>query len=784
VDFSEHSIVNRELSAEEPKTHHYRIAIDKKAFDEAKKGSSTNWYLMIEKPDAQYIEVSLNDQEVGSVGDEAGKAHLWNGTFFIKFNQRLFQETNNLEIAMYSDYTTGVGGKILVLNHEDYKEISRWIEFSNYLLSGSSILTFFAAVLLCLIILAWHQQLYNIRAYIYFFVALILLGISAFEYQVFEYISMSYITFKKIIAISLHGGIAFLLLAISTLLNTRIKFNFAMINFGLIIFYSLTIDNMIDLRNSYVLLNVFILGAVVQLIVTLFKYRKRAPINISVMLVGFILCGLSVAKLVYLSNAMMSGSMLIDIPIITTIMVSIVLFLFYLEMVQMVHGHDVAFVESDAFHGVNSYMQGSFTIDKSYTVVGAYSTSCDHIFNQLIVGKDIESLFNCEKRQEELPIKDVLINIFNEHIDFKEGFIALLPERLTLSGRDYQINYQVIEKAEILLRITCTDISKNVQLEKIIKAQEQDYALMLNTLKSKNEVSHLIQRTRTYLARTKQEGFTDMNRQELHTLKGNLGQIGFSEFEQSVHFVEDQLEGTRYDTDQLIQLLEEGLNNSLDWIDIHIGRDYFVQAHNELVLTGGHLDRLEEKYKTLHAHDQQDIFLNEMKALRYLPFNEMFYRYNDYIERMAMELNKSVLPFEVLGQAVMVDPYQGERLAGTMVSLFRNAMVHGIEEPEERVHKGKDSSGKITCRLTTEGQILYIYIEDDGKGIDFNKVSKEDIFKAKVTSNEETTLLAGRGFGLSAVKDIVEELGGHINVEATLDKGTTFKMEIPLNALR
>lgn len=785
VEKSENNISNRELSENEEKTHTYESFISRDRFKGIGVDKNTNWYFMIEKPDTQYFEVRLNGQVLNSFGDEYGRSNLWNGTYFVKFNQVLIRENNRLEIEMYSDYMTGVGGKILILPHEEYKKISRWIDFSFYLIRASSVISFFTVFILLLMIVAWHQQLYNIRAYIYFLLSILLIGISAFDYQVFEYMSMDYLLYKKIIAVTLHAGLAMLILAITTLLNTKIKFNFAMINFLLIVYLSLTKDNMIAFREGYALLNIFLIAAVVQLIVTLLIYRKRGRTNVCVMLVGFTLCGLSLVKLVFMSNNMIGGSMLIDIPIMITIYVCIVLFLFYFEMVQMVHGHDTSSVEHEGEGGITSYMQGAFTIDSTLAVVGAYSNACDHIFDQLIVGKNINELFNMTSDAEEISIEEILKMVFDPSIDFKEGFIALLPERLQIHGRDYQVDYSVIERSDLQLRITLSDITKTVQLERVISTQEKSYQLMMNTLKSKREVGDFIQRAKAFIELLKTEGFTEKNQNELHTLKGNLGQMGFSDFEQSVHWVEDQLIDQTLEDIFLVNQLHEGLEASLNWIDDHVGRDYFKEGYNEITINRRTLIALEKLYEQSTPDDgYPDAFLEKLKSLRFISINEMILRYTDYIERMSETVEKSIVAFEVIGSDILVAPIKAEALVSGLVGAIRNAVFHGIETPEVRVAKGKNSSGKISCVVEEKNGYLDLRIIDDGGGIDLVKWPPELLFSTSVSSMSEVTLLAGRGIGLSALKDLVESYHGEITISSKIDIGTSIRLSIPLEEIR
>lgn len=264
-----------------------------------------------------------------------------------------------------------------------------------------------------------------------------------------------------------------------------------------------------------------------------------------------------------------------------------------------------------------------------------------------------------------------------------------------------------------------------------------------------------------------------------------MGQIGFSDFEQSVHYVEDQLLKSHVQVDGLIDLLEEGLNNSLLWIDHHIGDQYFESAYTDITIKDEQLKNLENKFlQAHHGIEYQAAFLQELRGLRYLSFNKMLMRYNEYVERMANDLEKSVLPVRVIGPEIMVALDKGHAFADALVGLFRNAMVHGIETPEERVAKGKDSSGIITCILSDKREKLFIEISDDGRGINFDQLPKKAVFQPKKSSKEEVTLLAGRGLGLSSVKERIEALEGTIDVTSVPDYGTSFLLEIPLTALK
>lgn len=785
VKNQDETIQNRMLLVGEDRDRAYRgtVSFDALKTDDLRRTGS-NRYLMIEKPDVQYLKVFLNGQELGDVGDELGRSNLWNGTYFFKFNESVLEDMNTFEFQSFSYYTAGIGGRILVVPQEQYKHLNRWVNISTYLVRSASIVAFFSVFIFSLMIIAWRGELYNISAYCYFLLALFLIGIATFDYQPLTFIGIPYLLYSKVIAISLHGGIAFLLLAVASLLNARIRVNFGMVNLLLIVYFALTRQDMISFSESYKVLNFFMIGAVAQLVALLIVYRKRGKTNVNIMILGFSLCGFSVVKLVFISSRLMGGTTLIDIPILMATLICIILLLFYFEMVHMIRGHEVAAITDDDDVGLTSYMQGSFTIDKTLMVVGAYSNACDHIFGQLIVGKDIESLFGVTTLAKEVDHIEVFKMIFDTSVDFKDGYIAFLPERLKLEEREYRVHYQVEELTEILLRITLSDITKNVALEEKLNKQRSDYELILNTLKSKHEVGAFIERTNRFIPMLRQDGFTSEHMSELHLLKGSLGQLGFSEFERAVHEVEDGiLEGK--DQEALIIILEDALAYSLEWLDEHIGVTYLSEGCEELTLTRPQIEALEKEYIALKGLEgEMDSFLRQLKELRLISIKEMLLRYNDYIQRLAGTLEKSVYPLEIFGDNIMVDPKLTEEYVRSLVGLFRNSLIHGIEIPEERMVRNKNSTGKISCHLLQTEDIMRLTISDDGRGIEIDNQSIEWIFDQGMTTVSDANLIAGRGLGLSAVRDIVASYKGRVEVKSDLGVMTKFIMEIPLEMLR
>jgi two-component system chemotaxis sensor kinase CheA len=137
----------------------------------------------------------------------------------------------------------------------------------------------------------------------------------------------------------------------------------------------------------------------------------------------------------------------------------------------------------------------------------------------------------------------------------------------------------------------------------------------------------------------------------------------------------------------------------------------------------------------------------------------------------------------------------------TLVHIFRNSVDHGIESVDERLQNGKDEKATISCITSQDSNYLTLEIIDDGKGIDAQKIKDKALQKAvypqekldimrdeemlliifddAFSTKDEATELSGRGIGLGAVKAECEKLGGVVQVQTKLSKGTTFRFVIP-----
>ncbi len=185
--------------------------------------------------------------------------------------------------------------------------------------------------------------------------------------------------------------------------------------------------------------------------------------------------------------------------------------------------------------------------------------------------------------------------------------------------------------------------------------------------------------------------------------------------------------------------------------------------------------------------------------LRMVPVDELFSRFPRVVRDLADRSGKEI-ELKIVGQETRLDRTIVERLSDPMIHLIRNAVDHALEHPSERVEKGKPRLGKITLSAGHEGDRVAIRVEDNGRGLDREKIVKKGIalgmvptgtpaddprvvgliFEPGFSTRDTVSELSGRGVGLDVVRDAVRALRGSVAVESTPGKGTAFIFRLPL----
>jgi len=244
-------------------------------------------------------------------------------------------------------------------------------------------------------------------------------------------------------------------------------------------------------------------------------------------------------------------------------------------------------------------------------------------------------------------------------------------------------------------------------------------------------------------------------------------------------------------------------------IRVNIERlDILMNLFEELVIDRGRLEQISSTLKDQELHetvermsrvtgDLQNIILN----MRMVPVETVFNRFPRMVRQLARDLNKKI-DLQIVGAETELDRTVIDEIGDPLVHLIRNALDHGVETPEVRRANNKDEEGTVILRAYHSGNYVFIELEDDGAGINKEKVLSKAINKGIVTTEIAKTLtdsqiaelifasgfstadqisdISGRGVGLDVVKNTIESLGGSITIESEEGKGSLFSIQLPL----
>ncbi|NLL96514.1 MAG: chemotaxis protein CheA [Clostridiaceae bacterium] len=187
--------------------------------------------------------------------------------------------------------------------------------------------------------------------------------------------------------------------------------------------------------------------------------------------------------------------------------------------------------------------------------------------------------------------------------------------------------------------------------------------------------------------------------------------------------------------------------------------------------------------------------------VRMVPVETVFNRFPRMIRDVSRELNKDI-KLHMSGEETELDRTVIDEIGDPLIHILRNSADHGLETHEERAKTGKPTFGNIYLRAFQDGNNVVIEVEDDGRGIDVEKVRKkiiekgiesseivgsfsdkeviEYLFKPSFSTADKVTDLSGRGVGLDVVKTKIEALGGMVEVDSVKGRGSKFTIRIPL----
>ena len=237
------------------------------------------------------------------------------------------------------------------------------------------------------------------------------------------------------------------------------------------------------------------------------------------------------------------------------------------------------------------------------------------------------------------------------------------------------------------------------------------------------------------------------------------------------------------------------LDSLIDLVgELVIAQSMVVQNTEASLLSDSHLSRSISQLRGITSDLQRTAM-----SLRMVPIRGTFQKMTRLVRDLAVQQGKDIR-LVLQGEDTELDRTLVEELNDPLIHMIRNSADHGIEPAEERIARGKPAFGTITLRAFHQGGFIVIEIQDDGRGLNPDRIRQkaiergliradddldkdsilELIFAPGFSTAEQITDLSGRGVGMDVVRRNIEKMRGQIEIHSDVGAGTTFTIYMPL----
>jgi two-component system chemotaxis sensor kinase CheA len=462
------------------------------------------------------------------------------------------------------------------------------------------------------------------------------------------------------------------------------------------------------------------------------------------------------------------------------------------------------------------------SVDDLEAMVVSISTGGDgkrDVSNVVDLLQKIEKGESIQTKSSQKPVKNVesFVDLSNETFDQfqiavfeqsnEQGFhnykikVTLREDCLLKAARAYMV-FEILEQIGEIVKTFPS--SQEIEEEKF----DHDFTVFLASKEDASDISARINKV-SEINSVEVEEFNIAQYNEIKNEQELNNQVEVTSQVTETVIVSNSVQPTRIEKTEENNEKSQAKSVGNKTIRVNIERlDILMNLFEELVIDRGRLEQISkdlnnsELVETVErmsriSGDLQNIILN----MRMVPVDTVFNRFPRMVRQLAKDLGKKI-ELDIVGAETELDRTVIDEIGDPLVHLIRNALDHGVELPEVRKAAGKDETGHVTLRAYHSGNHVFIEIQDDGAGINKEKVIKKAISRGVITEQSASLMtdkqifdlifasglstadkisdVSGRGVGLDVVKNTIESLGGSVSIDSELGKGSLFLVQLPL----
>lgn len=469
---------------------------------------------------------------------------------------------------------------------------------------------------------------------------------------------------------------------------------------------------------------------------------------------------------------------------------------------------------------MNSLGQGFLTFDRTGTCSDINTKACEDVLESNPSRKSIADVLNVPM-QERNQFQQWLEATFSEALPFDSMKDLAQSHYPHSKGHYVTLEYYPIRNdQEQIDNLVVVATDKTIERDaQIALEKEKHFAQMImRIIQSKDQFAHFLStvlgtidecRALANVTSAEQLNYPELFR-KLHTIEGEAGAYSVQDLRllsrKAQEFLEPLKWGEQVPPDFISRL-------KLELTSLREGFKSFMTEQKQFFDVIGLNDAPKSEFKKSELGDFYDWMKQSGASESVLnKFSDQFLKSSlnkklsnsdVTVQAVAMKLMKKVNPVTVTGDEIRIEENYMSELLSSLVHALRNAVDHGIEEPEVRMEKGKFETGSIDVvlkEIEQQGQKwIRIEIRDDGKGINPEAIREkmkekfpdkdlsqetddeviQHVFDPGFSSKEEIGEFSGRGIGMDAIRTEAQKLGGTARVISKLGVGSTLVLEIP-----
>ncbi len=373
-----------------------------------------------------------------------------------------------------------------------------------------------------------------------------------------------------------------------------------------------------------------------------------------------------------------------------------------------------------------------------------------------------------------------------------ELILDQMPRRLRCGERHLRFDYSPITDAEgelVRLLVVISDVTAMVAREESERRQREVMRVFERVMEDKAGFLEFYEEADNTLGRIEDTATHGIARKrEIHTLKGISAIFGLESIAKVCHEVETEVE-----EEGRLPTADDAAAIRAGWDDLRADLDQLIGERQQ--------DAIEipdvEYEALLHAvldGERGEALAARIRSWRFDPLARRLTRLAGQVDRIGERLGKPV-EVTVEDNGLRLDGARWSNFWSSFVHVLRNAVDHGIEAPEDREAAGKSATGHITLRGVLDGEVFHLEVEDDGGGVNWDRVAskaaekglpsatREDLvaalFAPGMSTRDQATDMSGRGVGMSALMESAVQRGGTVAVVDAPAGGTIVRFSFP-----